>query len=516
MDETLTLALDTINKNKQALVFVSSRASAERTAEDISKQTKLNLFELSQKVLKAVSSPTKQCRRLSHCIKKGIAFHHAGLTQKQKDLIETGFRSGDIKIICCTPTLAAGLSMPAFRVILKSLKRYSGRWGMDWIPILEYYQMAGRAGRPEFEAYGEAISVAKNDAEKLEIYGRYVCGHPEEIYSKLAVEPVFRTYLLSLIASGITSTKKEIVDFFSKTFWAHQFKDMDKIELMIDKMLDLLEEYEFLVVGGESGLPKSDFVSAVDLGDSEDVVVKATLIGKRVSQLYLDPFTANHIMNGLRKCSDSSINVTAFSFLQTISHTLEMYPPLRIKASEHDEVQERLVERYNQLLESEPDSYDVDYSDFMNSIKTALFFEEWIDEKDEDYLLEKFGIRPGEIYGKLDTADWLLYSASELARLMQFHPLLSELNKLRVRVKNGVREELLTLLKLKGIGRKRARKLFNNGLKHLGELKAVDVNVLGQIIGKAVAIDVKKQLGEEVKEVSDRKRKGQMGLGKYK
>ena len=189
LEETTKLALETMEMNKQALLFVPTRVSAEKAAGDIAKLTAFQFPQLEDDILNAATVPTTQCRKLSHCVRKGIAFHHAGLLQKQREIIETEFRKGTIKIICCTPTLAAGLSMPAFRVIIKSLKRYSGQWGMDWIPVLEYLQMAGRAGRPEYETYGEAITIAKDDAEKENIYDRYVCGTPEEIYSKLAVEP---------------------------------------------------------------------------------------------------------------------------------------------------------------------------------------------------------------------------------------------------------------------------------------------------------------------------------------
>ena len=101
MDPILKLALQTLEQNKQAIIFVASRASAEKTAEEVSKLTQFQLPELEQEILKAASTPTKQCRKLSHTIKKGVAFHHAGLLQKQKELIEDEFRSGKIKIICC-------------------------------------------------------------------------------------------------------------------------------------------------------------------------------------------------------------------------------------------------------------------------------------------------------------------------------------------------------------------------------------------------------------------------------
>ncbi len=514
MDEIQRLAIETINKKKQVIIFTPSRASAEKTAEGISKLIHFQYPEMEQEVLKAASSPTKQCRRLSQCIKKGTAFHHAGLVQKQKDLIEDEFRSGAIKVICCTPTLAAGMSLPAFRVIIKSLKRYSGRWGMDWIPVLEYMQMAGRAGRPEYEFFGEAIVVAKTEKEKEEIHDRYVLGEPEDIYSKLAVEPVLRTYLLSLIASGIIRDEKAMKDFFSKTFWASQFRDFAKLELIMEKMLSILDKWGFVTISGADRI-NEDFVTAIDINNEGKEIKKlrATLIGKRVSELYLDPLTAKHLLDCLGRY-DKNKNV--FSVLQMISHTLEMRPLLRVKSKDENFVQEQLVKNYDALLEKEPSSFDIEYPDFINSIKTSLFFEAWINEKDEDFLLEKYDVRPGEIRVKIESADWLLYACEELAKISGLsRELVKELNKLRVRIKNGVKEELLVLLKLKGVGRVRARKMVINGIKDLGDVKKTDLTSLAQMLGSKLAVDVYKQLGLEVKEIPKGTRKGQLSLKKF-
>ncbi|MBU1111802.1 MAG: helicase-related protein [archaeon] len=558
MDNTLKVALDTIQMGKQAIVFAPSKASAEKTAEDLSLLMMGNgveLLDLEAQVLKAVSPATRQCKRLAKIVKKGVAFHHAGLANKQRELIEDEFRAGRIKVICATPTLAAGLSMPAFRVILKSLKRFSGKWGMDWIPVLEYMQMAGRAGRPEHEDYGEAISVARDEKDKEEIYQKYVCGVPEDIYSKLAAEPVLRTYLLSLIASGIIRTEHEMKDFFRSTFWAHQYQDFTELENIMDRMLGLLVKWGFVRRLGDLRLGADGFVTTEPVEDEKEIVensekdfgfekassilakvkkipglvggknkktddeksdmLKATLIGKRVSQLYLDPLTAKHLIDALHEANKKDSR-TAFAYLQILSNTLEMRPRLRIKSKEQDWIQEELLAHYEELLEEEPAEYDYSYHDFMDSIKTTLFFEAWTNEVGEDLLLEKFNVRPGEIKVKLDTADWLIYSSEEMADLLNYRDLVSELRKLRLRVKNGAKEELLVLLKLKNIGRKRARRMFNNGIKDMGDLKRIDLATLGQILGKKVAEDVKSQLGQEVKEVPAGRRKGQLGLGKYK
>ncbi len=555
LDETIVLALETIEMGKQAIIFAPSRASAEKSAEDISKHTTLHCADLEKDVLAKTEHPTRQCRRLAQCLKKGIAFHHAGLLSAQRELIETNFRLGNIKIICATPTLAAGLSMPAYRVIIKSLKRFSGGWGMDWIPVLEYMQMSGRAGRPEYEKIGQAITIARDFKEKEEIFDRYICGFPEDIYSKLAVEPVLRTYLLALISSGVIKDYRSMCDFFQRTFWAYQYKDLSKLVSILEKMILLLEQWCFIVVhsgeqdligSGVSALDvsvvcgvklKSDvggfFTSGTVIAQKQKEIAKkeiakkeiakkeiakniglpvkfqqsffcSTMLGKRVSQLYLDPLTARHILDGITKYNVGSDLHTSFSLLQMVSHTLEMRPLVSVKNKEQDTISEELNKRFGQLLEIVPNVYDPDYPEFMSSIKTALFFDEWISEKDEEYVLEKFDIKPGEIYAKVETALWLVSSAAELANVEKCSGVARELMKLHTRLEYGVKEELLSLLKLKGVGRVRARKLYNHGFKNLELIKGASLTDLGQILGVVLATDVKIQLGVKLEEVLDK------------
>lgn len=530
-NETLNLALFTIEQGKQALVFSHSKRSAEKSAEEIARKLKkentssAQLAELAEAVKHALPHPTKQCLRLALCMESGIAFHHAGLTQKQKELIEDSFREGKIRIICCTPTLAAGVDLPSFRTILKELKRYQAPRGMQWIPVLEYEQMAGRSGRPSYDTFGEAVAVAKTEAEKDEVYDRYVCGVPEEIYSKLAVQPVLRTYLLSLIAAGFVSNKQQLLAFFEKTFWAHQFQDMQKLEAIMDEMLALLEEFGFIVTSQTKA--RHDFVSATELSSGR---LRATPIGVRVAQLYLDPLTAHHIIIALQKTQQGaqygvqhgqapSTALTEFSFFHLISNRLEMRPLLRIRVKEWETYQALLLEKQDDVLEKEPDFYDPMHDEYLYSIKTASFFADWCDEKQEDHLLEKYDIRPGEIRAKLDIADWLLYAGEELAKLLKMQSIVKEFMKIRFRMQYGVREELLPLLRLQGIGRVRARLLFNNGIKDVGDIKKMDVAQLAQLVGKALALSLKKQVGQELAPekvvIPEKKRKGQMSLGKY-
>ncbi|MBD3164584.1 hypothetical protein GF323_05240 [Candidatus Woesearchaeota archaeon] len=512
-DPTMNIVFDTIDKHKQAIVFANTKNSAEKTAEEISKKIKQGNLEnkkLAGQALNDLAQPTRQCKRLAHCLKKGVAFHHSGLTAKQKELIEENFRKKTIKLIVATPTLAMGVDVPAFRVILKNLKRFGYR-GMQYIPVLEYMQMAGRAGRPKFDNRGEAVIISTAEPQKDELTERYIKGEPEPIFSKLAVEPVLRTYVLSLIATDFTTTKKTIFDFFSKTFWAYQYADTAKLHAKIETILQMLEEWE-LIIASESSEKFSDFKSALDIA-AEDNKYKATILGKRVAELYIDPYTAHFFVEILQKASSGK--TIAFSFLQIIASTLEIRPQLRARVKDRDKIQEALLEFDDYLLVKEPSIYDPDYGEYENAAKTALFMHAWIEEKSEESLLEEYNIRPGEIKSKLDIADWLIYCMEEIVRILQFRQLSPELRKLRARIKNGVKEELLPLLKFRGIGRARARKLFRNSIRDVKAVKESDLMKLSQILGKNIAISIKKQLGQEVKEIKQNKRKGQISLRDY-
>ena len=475
----IELAIETINLKKQALIFVNTKRGAEKTAEDIAKKIKENnpkWERLAKEVLG--QSPTKQCRRLSNIILKGVAFHHSGLTTRQRELIENGFRSGIIKIIASTPTLAAGLDLPAFRAIIRDIRRFD-RGSLRHIPVLEYLQMAGRAGRPKYDKYGEAILIAKSESEKDFLIDTYIFGEPEDIDSKLAVEPVLRTYLLALISTHFIRSLDEALDFFSRTFWAHQYRDLHTLGLKIEKIISLLEDWDFIEIINDK------FVS--------------TPLGEKVSRLYLDPLTAHELIEGLQK----GIKINEFSFLQLISYTLEMRPLLNVRQKEQSKIHKTIIEQGDFLLSREPELYDYEYDDFLKSIKTAMMFKDWIDERTEEFLLEEYNIRPGELNAKLDTAEWLLMSLSELALLIGSKDLIKHISKLRLRLRYGAKEELLALLKLKGIGRVYARKLFANGIKDLRNIKNIRLEDLKKIVGKK-AISLKEQIGESIKEKKEK------------
>ena len=146
---------------------------------------------------------------------------------------------------------------------------------------------------------------------------------------------------------------------------------------------------------------------------------------------------------------------------------------------------------------------DYEYEEFEKSIKMAKIFEDWINEKTEEEIMQKYSLTPGELYSRLQIADWLLYSLHEIALVMRKKDVLNQLKKLRVRIEKGVKEELLPLVLLEGIGRVRARKLYNSGFRSIEDLRKAPVESIARIVGEKIAIKIKNQL-EGKKESKER------------
>src|SRR5512136_3301842 len=201
--EDLNLCLDTIAEGGQCLVFVSSRRNAEAFAKRAAGAIKNDDPELRACADRlSTTAETEMAKSLALCVAKGSAFHHAGLSRDERRIVEEGFRKGLIKSISSTPTLAAGLNLPARRVIIRDYLRFASGEGMQPIPVSEYHQMAGRAGRPRLDPYGEAVLIAQDEGQVQELFNQYIEAPAEEVHSRIAEPAALYTHVLSLVASG--------------------------------------------------------------------------------------------------------------------------------------------------------------------------------------------------------------------------------------------------------------------------------------------------------------------------
>jgi len=485
-DSPINLALHIIKLGGQALIFTGTRRNAVSIAKKaapeverfLSKPLKRSLSVVSQKIL-STGEKTRISELLAELVRRGVAFHHAGLGGAHRKIIEDSFREGKIKVLTATPTLAFGVNLPARMVIIQSYRRYDPGYGYYPISVLEYKQMAGRAGRPRYDKFGEAVLVAKTDEERDYLLESYVFAKPERIWSKLAVERILRSHVLATIASDFAHTERGIYEFFGKTLYAFQY-DLHAIKAVVAKILKFLYDENMIEVEGEN--------------------IYATRFGKRVSELYIDPVSGVIIRDALRTRAPE---ITELSFLHMVAHTPDMYPKLRPYSREIDQLSLFVEERLEEFMFKVPDPLEdqLEYEEFLGEAKLAQALNAWIEETSEDEMIERFHVQPGDLYRIIETARWLLYATHELAKLFNHKDLLPLISELSQRVKKGVKRELLPLVKLEGVGRIRARILYNAGLKTIDDLKRAKIQELTELpmIGPRLAKKIKEQIGGFVK-----------------
>lgn len=482
--DPINLALNSIDDGGQVLIFVESRRRAQSTARATGNALKPKLTRRQQTELHRIASEisshgekTRLTDDLAEIISNGAAFHHAGLNREHRRIIETAFKQGFIKILSATPTLAAGVNLPARTVVIGNYRRFMPGYGMQPIKVMEYKQMSGRAGRPQYDTEGIALLIASSEDEQDFLMEDYILSNPERIDSRLAQESALRGHTLAAIAADYAHSENSLLDFFGSTFYGYNYPTAG-IKLILGGILRYLNREGMI--------------------DYEGDHLVATDFGRRVSELYIDPLTAVVIRDGLKQ---GAMDVTDFTWLHLICHTPDMRPILRPRRNDYELVENYLEDHRDEIAFHLSQGYDyIDYEEALGEVKTAMVLEAWISEVSENDLLERYNVQPGDRYSAVTNGEWLLYSAHELAQTLGMPEPRRHLIELRNRVKHGVSKKLLPLVRLKGIGRVRAQVLYRNGYDTTTKLKRADLKHLATIIGPQISKSIKEQVGGLVDE----------------
>lgn len=468
---TAAIVRDTLTEGGSTLVFVNSRRNAEGAAKRLASVTDEQLTEDERDRLAGIAgeiretSDTETNAELARAVERGAAFHHAGLSRESRTLIEDAFRDRSIKVVAATPTLAAGVNTPSRRVVVRDWRRYDGSiGGMAPLSVLEIHQMFGRAGRPGRDPYGEALLLANSHDELDELFEKYVWAEPEPVRSKLAAEPALRTHVLATVASGVARSREGLLAFLDQTLYATQTSDGDQLEGVTDDCIDYLVANDFI---------ESD-------RERETQALEATNLGHTVSRLYLDPMSAAEIVDGLRGASDP----TPLGLYQLVCRTPDMYE-LYLRSGDEEEYTMVAYERETEFLGAMPSEFEeARFEEWLSALKTARLLEDWAEEADEDRITDRYGVGPGDIRGKVDTAEWLLGATERLAGELDLE-IAPAIHTARKRVKDGVGEELIDLTNVRHVGRKRARRLYDAGIETRADLRGADKSaVLGALRGR--------------------------------
>lgn len=465
-----------IEDNSQALSFVSTRRFTESLATYVAKkidkkttkEQKQKFKQVADKLLevpkKKGSLPTTTCLKLAEAAEKGVVFHHAGLFNEQKEIIEDEFRKGNILMITATPSLMYGVNLPSKYVVIRDHTRWTSN-GPASIPVFDYEQMSGRAGRPQYDDVGYSYLVAKTMDEAFDLEARYVNGEIELTNSKLIdnKDAIYKQ-IIAQIASSLSKNLDDLNDFFGKTLYGFQMKNNPSMSMFAQDSLnwELESALEFLLQNGiiratPEGLKTTDFGNLI--AKSNYAVETAVKIKEYVSTME---------------------KLNPAEMIYALAETPDL-PLISFKGRKSkDPVRDKL---------SECGLFAVDIG---NPEATAVSLIEWIDERNEYEIENAYNVYSASTRRSAYETSRLVKFAKNTLEVLGNYSNLKDMDYLSARLYYGVKEDIIPLVVgVKRLGRKRARllmKTFGDNLSEASEKELQKVEGIGPKLAGKVKI----------------------------
>ncbi|XP_067849109.1 DNA polymerase theta [Heptranchias perlo] len=272
-DNIVSLCYETVQDGHSVLLFCPSKNWCEKLSETIAREfyhlhhraavstegfvkaSKLLPFilhrdELQEIVDQLKRSPAGLDAVLGRTVPQGVAFHHAGLTFDERDIIEAAFRQSLIRVLVATSTLSSGVNLPARRVIVRS-PVFNGRL----LDVITYKQMSGRAGRKGVDTMGESILVCKNAERAKGVSLLQGCLKPvRSCLVKREGEGVTTSMIraiLEIIVGGVASTPEDVRVYASCTLLAASPRECEAASIQgnaIEESIEYLMENELIQI----------------------------------------------------------------------------------------------------------------------------------------------------------------------------------------------------------------------------------------------------------------------------
>ncbi|NXW23667.1 HELQ Helicase, partial [Circaetus pectoralis] len=409
------------------------------------------------------------CPILKQTIPFGIAYHHSGLTNDERKSIEEAYSTGVLCLLACTATLAAGVNLPARRVILRA--PYVAN---DFLKKNQYKQMIGRAGRAGIDSAGESILIVQEKDKHL--VQDLVNSPLENCYSSLLLELTkgMQSLLLSLVGLKIAVTHEEVSNFMCNTLLGIQQQLLSKEKSLAEIIKDGLEN---LI---EKGLLKGRIC---EKDHNSKCTLTITPLGKATYKGSIDLAYCNLLYRELKKGLEGLI-------LESNLHLLYLATPYDMTSNCSPDWMIYL-KQFNQLSAAEqkvvdivgvPESFitkkasgqairkNVD-SAVVNRLYLSFVLYTLLKETNIWSVSEKFNMSRGYVQNLLNSAasfaSCVLHFSEELEEFWVYKALLTELTK---KLTYCVKTELIPLMEVAGVLEARAKQLYNAGYKTLAHL----------------------------------------------
>jgi helicase len=387
------LVRDALADGGQSLVFVHSRGAAEDLAAELADAGTATPAPAVAADL-TESARTATGRALADAAAAGVAFHHAGLRSAHRTRVEAAYRERKLGALCATPTLAAGVNLPARRVVVRDSRRFTDR-GWEPLSVLEVHQMFGRAGRPGLDPRGEAVLVAEDYEAAGDLHERYVAADPGQVTSKLASQEALRTHVLAAVAAGFADSRGALLDLLAGTFYAAEEEHSTLVDIA-DLVLDYLAAEGFLETESTP----------------DGTTLRATGRGVAVSQSYVDPRTGAAFLETLSDLDDWDA-VAPVTVLAVVCDVPEM-TTLQFREADRAPTL-RFAEANGSALTRDLADFEGDFEAWLHALKTVRVLLAHREGTPEDELTEAYGVGPGDLRTAVERAAWLAGAFARLA-----------------------------------------------------------------------------------------------------
>ena len=508
-DNILQLCLETIGDGHSVLIFCPTKHWCETLAQQVAgmffklgqQDTAIGRSLREELSSEAIMETLEQLKRspaglddvLRSTVSFGVAFHHAGLTMDERDVIEGAFRSGALRVLTATSTLSSGVNLPARRVIIRSLM-FHGKP----LDTLSYRQMIGRAGRMGKDTAGESILICKSNETKSAT--TLLSANLQPIVSCLEGSGPLIRALLEAVASEVAYTAKDIELYTNCTLVS--FANEDFILESTRQAIKFLVDHELFML------------QTTENGEERWI---ATLLGKACLAASIPPSDGLFLFEELQKARRCFV-------LDTELHVIYLVTPFSSSQQIGQIDWIVFLDLWQTISESERrvgHMVGVEEGFLMSAVRggvkpgkildvhkrfyTALALHELVREVSLADVCKKYRCCRGVVQGLQQSAAAFAGMVTQFCKKLGWTCMELLIGQFQARLQFGVCRELLDLLRLPMLNGLRARSLFKEGITCVAELaKASELDV-ERALHKALPFESEKeQMGEHVVEAKKR------------
>ncbi|XP_068926104.1 DNA polymerase theta [Petaurus breviceps papuanus] len=537
-DHIVSLCYEIIHDGYSVLIFCPSKSWCEKLAniiahefydlqhqaEGLVKPPELHPVTLDRKGLLEVMDHLKRLPSgldsvLQKTVPWGVAFHHAGLTFEERDIIEGAFRQGLIRVLAATSTLSSGVNLPARRVIIRT-PVFNGKC----LDILTYKQMVGRAGRKGVDTVGESILVCKKSEKSKGI--ALLQGSLKPVCSSLQrreggeITASMTRAILEIIVGGVANTPKDVQTYASCTFLAASLK-MEKQKSLKGKKEKIQQEQHGAIEACVMWLLENEFIQISEANGVKEKVYHPTHLGSATLSSSLSPTEALDIFADLQRAMKGFV-------LENDLHIVYLVTPLYEDWTAIDWYRFFcLWEKLPISLKRVAELVGIEEGFLARSVKgrivaktekqhrqmaihkrffTSLVLLDLISEVPLKTIIQKYGCNRGQIQSLQQSAATYAGMITVFSNRLGWHNMEQLLSQFQKRLTFGVQRELCDLVRVSLLNAQRARALYTAGFLTVADLAQGSVAEVEAVLKNSLPFrSVRKAVDEEEEAAEERR-----------